>query len=462
MSLATSPPGKGRKSRTAEQVRWDAECPGLGLRIRPSGVASWIVQRRVDGRLTKTTLGRADAIDRELARSLARASDAESATTCAATHAAALPPTLAAFAERFLADCAGRWKLRTVERHRLDLVGRILPSLGARRVDLLTADDVMAWRNRSGARAHGGSDDRSLAVLSGMMRHAEALGLRLPGSNPCRGLRRRKTSFEGRALTAPEWSRLGRALAVHADSSPLLVAMVRLIAFTGCRRGEVAGLQWDWVQHDRVLLPDSKSGPRTVWLGIQARALLASLPRTGSPLVFPGTAGRSLVNPLMFFWRRVRREADLAPLRLHDLRHSFATVAIESGENERVVADLLGHADLVTMSAYVHLADDAIAQAAERVGAHLAEALQSQTGARTVADREAPKTPNRAARRKPKRVATKAAAPPAVHSAIRRFVSGRFGLAEFCAREGLDEMVFRAAVIAWRRQGKTQKRGRAA
>ncbi|MEO0763868.1 MAG: tyrosine-type recombinase/integrase, partial [Pseudomonadota bacterium] len=328
-------------------------------------------------------------------------------------------PTLAAFAERFLTDCAGRWKANTAVRHRRDVEDRIVPGLGRLRIDRITRDDVMAWRDELTGAPSGATQDRALAVLSGMMRHAEALGLRRTGTNPCRGLRRRKTEFQAHRLGRSDWARLGAVLVEREEAAPMLVGLVRFIALTGCRRGETVGLEWDWVQRDRALLPDSKSGPRTLWLGKEVRQLLAALPRTSSPRVFPGKCGGSIDAELTAFWLRARQAAGLPRLRLHDLRHGFATVAVETGITERVLAGLLGHRDLATTAAYVHLSELAVAEAAERVGAHLDKSL----------GKGRPRKQKAAFPQRGRKV------PVYTDPAVKRFLAGKVGLPEFCERE---------------------------
>ncbi|MEM9961808.1 MAG: site-specific integrase [Pseudomonadota bacterium] len=431
MATATRRPTEITASTPTERIDWDTEVPGLGLRIRPSGTASWILQRRVQGRLKKITLGRASDIDLALARELARETSALPPADTPPTEA----PTLAAFAERFLADCAGRWKPATATRHGRDVNVRIVPRLGRLRVDRVTCHDVAAWRNALAGASSSGTSDRALAVLSGMMRHAEALGLRRGGTNPCRGLRRRQTGFKAQRLGRSDWARLGAVLAKREEATPVLVGIVRFIALTGCRRGEAVGLEWDWVQKDRALLPDSKSGPRTLWLGKEVRQLLAALPRTSSPMVFPGRHGGSIDAELTAFWPVTRQVAGLPRLRLHDLRHGFATAAIESGITERVLAGLLGHRDLATTAAYVHPSEEAVSAAAERVGAHLDRSLGKG------------RPPKRKAAFRQRRHKV----PVYTDPAVRRFLAGKVGLPEFCAREGLDEASFRRTVEAARR-----------
>ncbi|MEL6775178.1 MAG: tyrosine-type recombinase/integrase [Pseudomonadota bacterium] len=431
MVTATTRPTDTTATPPTERIDWDDEVPGLGLRLRPSGTASWILQRRVDGRMKKTTLGRANDIHLALARELAR----ETVALPTIEAAPAEVPTLAAFAERFLADCAGRWKPATAIRHGRDVQVRIVPGLGRLRVDRITRDDVTAWRDALAAASSGGTSDRALAVLSGIMRHAEALGLRRPGTNPCRGLRRRKTGFKAQRLGRSDWARLGAVLDDRDEAAPVLTGIVRFIALTGCRRGEAVGLEWDWVQRDRALLPDSKSGPRTLWLGRELRQLLAALPRTSSPRVFPGKHGGSIDAELTAFWLRARQAAGLPRLRLHDLRHGFATVAVESGITERVLAGLLGHRDFAATATYVHLPAEAVSAAAERVGAHLDKSL----------GKGRPRKRKAACPQRGRKV------PVYTDPAVKRFLAGKVGLPEFCAREGLDEAAFRCSVEAARR-----------
>ncbi len=152
----------------------------------------------------------------------------------------------------------------------------------------------------------------------------------------------------------------------------MYVAIFRLLLLTGCRRSEIVTLRWREYREGHLHLEDSKSGPRMVWLSSPARRILKELPRT-SPWVFPSNqTGNSVhVESVEFFWRRLRSEVGLTDVRLHDLRHSFASIAVMRGENILTVGRLLGHNDPGTTLKYTHLAHDAIAEAAETVGSVL-------------------------------------------------------------------------------------------
>ncbi len=352
-----------------EAVLWDSAAPGLGLRVRPNGRKTWIVHRRSGGTVVRRTLGAVDALTVEDARHATRALLDETQTG----GAAVVVPTVRTFAPAFLADCAERWKPATRESHAHGVRRHILPALGDRRVDAVTAKDVRNWFDDLSV-TRAGTANRALAVLSSMMQHAEALGLRREDSNPCKGLRRRKSGFEAHYLTDDEFAALGRALDGAEADHPVAVAVVRFLLYTGARKSEALRLKWEHVHGNRAVLPDSKTGPRTLWLASPARAVLAGQPRRADcPWVF-ASAGGGPAN-VDREWNAIRAAAGLPTLRLHDLRHSHAAVAVGGGEGLRTVAGLLGHADIKTTFGYAHLAEDSVFDAANRVSRGLADML---------------------------------------------------------------------------------------
>ncbi len=190
------------------------------------------------------------------------------------------------FAPTFLADCAERLKPATRRVHADGARRHILPAFGDRRVDAVTAKDVRNWFDDLSV-ARAGSANRALAVLSSMTKHADALGLRSQDSNPCKGVRRRKTGFEAHYLTDDEFAALGRALDDAEADHPVAVAVVRFLLYTGARKSEALLLKWEHVHGDRAVLSDSKTGPRTIWLASPAHAVLAARQRrTNCPWVF--------------------------------------------------------------------------------------------------------------------------------------------------------------------------------
>jgi integrase len=233
--------------------------------------------------------------------------------------------------------------------------------------------------------------NRTLALLSKLFNWAEKHGLRPDGSNPCRHVEKYREGRRERFLSQAELARLGDALRkAEADksSSPWVIAAIRLLAFTGMRRNEVLTLRWEHVseEHQSLMLPDSKTGRKAIHLNGPALALLQTIPRLeGNPYVICGEkVGRHLVN-LEKPWRRIRKVAQLDDVRLHDLRHSFASVAASGGQSLVVIGKMLGHSQPATTARYAHLADDPVKAASDAVGRHIAAAMGAGTSGEVVA-----------------------------------------------------------------------------
>ena len=177
--------------------------------------------------------------------------------------------------------------------------------------------------------------------------------------------------------TPTSWPGSGRALDAREAEWPEAVASIRLLALTGCRRGEVLNLRWRNVGEDAINLSDSKTGPRAAPLGEAARAHIAALPRARDPdaHLFPRYAEARGQSSLIACWRAVCDDAKLGSLRLHDLRHTAASQAVMAGENLPLVGKLLGHRRHRTMAGYAHLADAHLVEAVEKVGSFIARAM---------------------------------------------------------------------------------------
>ena len=189
-----------------------------------------------------------------------------------------------------------------------------------------------------------GSANRAMPVLSVMMRMADLWGYRPHNSNPCKNTRRYRTELKERFLTAEELARLNAVLARDAFWCPHIVAIVRQLMLTGCRLGEIVSLEWDWIRGKRIHLPDSKSGPRTVWLSSAAR-------------VFP----EDLTSARLYtFWVGIREEAGLAELRIHDARYTYTSQGLMNGVGLATAGKLPGHRRRATTAIYAHLDDAAL------------------------------------------------------------------------------------------------------
>lgn len=390
--------------KTGPAIVWDGELPGFGVRYQ-GGAWRYVLKYRVRGRQRWIAIGRHGAPwTVETARDEARrllglvAADMDPATQRDAGKAC---PTLREFAERYVVEFAEvHKKPRTVVEERgllgLRLAPRsprrpqqgrhqrtVLDALGRLRLDEITHADVVRfhteWKDTP-TRAN-----RALTLLAHMFGTAERWGLRLPSGNPCRGLRRYPERRHERFLSEAEFARLGDALdEAERDGSvsPVAAAAVRLLIFTGCRMSEALTLRWEHVHLDAgaLRLPDSKTGAKAVYLNPPALKLLASLPRfEGNPHVFPGLKPGAPLTDLEHPWQRVRARAGLDDVRLHDLRHSFASVAASRGHSLLIAGKLLGHTQAATTQRYAHLSADPVRAASDDVAATIEAAMRKTT-----------------------------------------------------------------------------------
>lgn len=289
--------------------------------------------------------------------------------------------TIEELGERFLQEHVGQHcKPRTQEEYQRAVERYIKPALGRHRISDLTRADVAQFHHRH--RDHGHQANRSLAVLSKMMNLAEAWGLRTEGTNPCRHVKKYPENKRERYLSREELQRLGAALDVAKRSgteSPYVTAAIGLLALTGARLTEILTLRWVDVDlaGGPIRLPDSKTGAKPIYLNDAAITVLRGVPMmAGNPFVIAGKRrGARLVN-LQKPWRRIRAAAALDDVRIHDLRHSFASVGASAGMSLPIIGKLLGHTQPVTTSRYAHLAADPIRAASNLIGIEISTAMK--------------------------------------------------------------------------------------
>lgn len=282
-------------------------------------------------------------------------------------------PLFTDFAEEFWLDYSPHWKPSTRRTSRSRIYKQLVPRFGKLTVDMIERADINRWRDSMADR--GGSFNRSIPIMSVMMQYAEKLGYRPNGSNPCRGVSRFRRDLPERFLSADEYRRLGRVLAAHEGANPFVVPALLVLIYTGARVSEITTLRWRYVHGPRLALPDSKTGPKAIYLNPQAITVLEGLERRGDDeLVFPAMHCGKPIN-LGEHWAKIRRTAALPDVRLHDLRHSFASVAIAQGIPLATIGKLLGHALPETTARYAHLVDEVVSESADRICSSLANAL---------------------------------------------------------------------------------------
>ena len=364
-----------------EMIR-DTDLAGFGAR-RQKGPAVYFLQKRIGARIRWVTIGRHGApwtpetARREAYRLLGQIAGGEEPHTKRENLAEL--PTLKEAAQRFKTEHGIRLKPATYEKYRYLIDRYIVPELGHALIDRIARPDILKF-HASMAKTPTLAN-YAVNVLSKMMSWAEEHGLRPSQSNPCFRLKKFRENKRQRYLNEAEYVRLGEVLrrteTIDGENF-YIVAALRLLMLTGARVGEIRTLAWRSVDLERglLILPDSKTGQKVIRLNPQAVAILKALPRVkGNEHVIPGRrAGSCMVN-LQKPWRRIRQEAGLDDVRIHDLRHSFASVGAAKKGSLPMIGRLLGHNHQNTTARYAHLADDPVDDLNATIGATIAAAI---------------------------------------------------------------------------------------
>lgn len=366
-----------------ERIIWDDELAGFGIRMYPTGRRVYVVQYRLHGRTRRKNLGQHGVLTAEEARKdakLVQADVARGSDPSAERKARLRSPTIKELGERFLTDhVALHCKPTTLYDYRNMLRGVVNPVLGGIKVSEITFTDIQAFHLKRRETPY--QANRGVMILSKMLNLAEDWGLRPMNSNPTKRIKRYPEEEKKRYLDEVEQERLGTVLANMLQNEEItryVFAAFYLLLLTGCRLGEIQKLKWDYVTRTHLELPDSKTGRRRIPLPREARALLNTLDRReGNPYVILGTHSDGHYNDLQKPWRKIRERAGLNDVRVHDLRHTYASVAVMNGIDPFTLKEILGHKNLSTTLRYAHLSDDAVQKAAGQIANRLASALGS-------------------------------------------------------------------------------------
>jgi len=393
------------KPNGRDRFIWDEEIKGFGLRVTKAGSKSYVFQYRVgggrEGTLRRPRIGAHGSLTPAEARSIAKVwalQVADGGDPGGERTAYRNSPRMTDAFIRYQSEHADVHKKASSAKEDKRLIDLFLaPEFGRKKVAEVSREQISAFHRRMADRPY--QANRLLALLSKVFNLCEVWGWRPDGSNPCRHVKKFKEEKRERFLSPAELGRLGDVLAkaerfeLKDDEgnrlwvNPSAIVAIRLIVLTGARRGEILGLKWNEIEWDRsrALLSDSKTGRRYLYFPAPALKLLADLkPAKDAIYVVPGghTAqardqGTLPLTNLKDPWKTIATAAGLQGVRIHDLRHSFASVGASSGMGLPIIGKLLGHRETATTARYAHLADDPVRAAADTIGGRLNDAMRA-------------------------------------------------------------------------------------
>ena len=368
---------EGIKPSIADVILWDTDLAGFGCKVTPKGKRSYFLYYRTkEGQQRRPAIGVHGPLKPEAAREIAKrwlaevAQGRDPSLTRTQDRGA---PMVKELCTRYLTEHAEtRKKATSIRNDRRLIEAHVLPALGSKKVAAITRAEIAALHHS--LRKTPYEANRMLAMVSKMFGLAERWGLRPDASNPAKNIDRYREEKRERYLSPEELARLWQGL--HSDeasktASRSAIAAVKLLILTGRRLNEVLTLRWEWIDLDTKVmrLPDTKSGRLTVSLGEAAIAVLLDLRANGrdDTFVISGQrTGASLVN-LQKPWRALRLLAGLDDVRIHDLRHTYASVGAGMGMSLPLLGRLLGHTQAATTSRYAHLSLDPVRIAASAI-----------------------------------------------------------------------------------------------
>ena len=358
--------------------KWDSELSGFGLKILPSGKKTYLIQYRLGGRAGRTrrmTIGRHGVLTAEQARTQAKLLLGQVATgldPAAEKDRDKTAITVERLLGQFFVEHV-QVKLKKLTQENYEAVIRLNISKVFKRMSIEKVSRQDVARLHFDLRDRPYAANKTLAVLSKFFNWCEKYGHRPDHTNPCRHIDKYREVARQRFLSPDEQKRLGNALNQAEDeglATPYAIRALKLLSLTGARLREILDLKWEYVDFERgvIELPTSKTGAKTIYLNPLAIQIIESTPKQrGNPYVICGLVQGKPINNLQKPWRRIRKLADLDDVRIHDLRHTFASVAVNGGMSLPMIGALLGHTQPATTARYAHLAIDPLKRASELV-----------------------------------------------------------------------------------------------
>jgi integrase len=361
----------------ADFVIYDDKLSGFGVKVTPKGRKVYLLHYRThDGRQRKPSIGVHGHITCEQAREIAvewLGERAKGKDPSISRQVQRQSPTVAELCDRYMKEHARVYKKpRSIELDGFYIEKKIKPRIGTLKAVSISKNDIV--KLHASLKSTPAQANRIIMVLSKIFNLAEDWGIRPPQSNPVHNIQKYKEEKKERFLSADEIQKLGdtlNSLECEKEESIYFLNLIRLLMFTGARLGEIQFAKWEWVdlKNGVLNLPDSKTGKKIIHLSPAAVEILEHTPKVKkNPYVIVGEIEGNALYNAQKPWRRVRKLAGLNNVRMHDLRHTFASICVGQGMPLQMVAKLLGHSQTSTSERYAHLANTSVQDAAATVG----------------------------------------------------------------------------------------------
>lgn len=362
-------------------IVWDLQLTGFAVRVYPLGRKTFFYKyNNAERRVRKITIGKHGDLTADEARQAARTyarkvavGEDPAADKTKNRKSMTVSELYELYIERYSKP---HKKPKSRENDHLLMNKHIRPRLGNYKVSSIKRADILSLFHAMVKTPY--QANRMIALLRHMFNMAEEWDVLPQGSNPCLGIKKYKERSRERFLTEEEITRLFQVLdEVDQEQSlhPSVTRAIRLLALTGCRMNEILQLKWEYIdmRNSCFHLPDSKTGKKTVPVGPAVLDILAAIPRLNDNLyVIYGKKTGEHFQDIQRQWRQIRKRAGLEKVRIHDLRHSFASFAVSNGISLPIIGQILGHKDMVTTQRYAHLSFDPVSRAAQDISGIIA------------------------------------------------------------------------------------------
>jgi integrase len=394
------------KPATERFTAWDTDVKGFGLRVTPSGERVYVLKYRIAGAQRWFTIGRhGSPWTPEQARDEAKrliGDVAKKVDPVAQRRAEREAMTFGALCDIYLAEGVGHKKPLTIAADKGRIQHHLKPLLGKKRVVAIGRDDIerllvdvksgktkvaAPLKRKPGTLPQGGAGVAAQCVTLAATILKFAIDRKVRADNPAAGVKKPPVRKLQRFLSDAELGKLADALKAYVDGGGNIyaAAAIRLLALTGARRSEILNLRWREVDLERglLVLPDSKTGAKLIHLSQPAVEILEKLPRLdANEFVIAGGKEGASYQGLNAIWEDVRAAAGLPDVRLHDLRHTYASIGAGASLGLPIIGKLLGHTQAQTTARYAHIGDDPLRRASNAIGASIAAAMNGSVSER--------------------------------------------------------------------------------